>query len=495
VNYTTATSKVVDDMIATKNPGDNVVKGRKLDYISVTSLTSSDATNQELKAWDSKQLNVTVNPANADNKTLTWSSSDASIATVSDSGNVVGVSKGNAIITAKSVDGPSISFTFNVIDGTTEISKSLFNQFVNSSTAETIKFIRGNGEPAGYSTKADLSTLQNGRIMGYSLPNGIFEIRSTDIIMAPKDLSSFFKYHVNLSDVEFNNFDTSNVTNMNSMFDNCYNLTFLDLSSFNTSNVTDMSCMFYNCKSLFFLNLSSFNTSNVVNLSQMFYTCFSLTSLDLSSFNTSNVTDMSYMFSTCSKLKSLNLSNFNTSNVIKMNSVFYSCSNLTSLDISNFNTSKATDMNQMFNSCSSLTSLNVSNFNTSKVTDMGGMFSSCSSLTSLNLSNFNTTNVINMTVMFRYSSNLTSLNLSNFNTSNVISMNEMFKNSLNLITEISITNTSVANVEFYSMFGGTSSIRPAKTVVNYTTATSKLVDDMIATKSPGSNVVKGRKLY
>ena len=52
-----------------------------------------------------KQLVVAFNPSNATNKTVTWSSNNASVATVDSSGNVKAISPGSAIITARSSDG------------------------------------------------------------------------------------------------------------------------------------------------------------------------------------------------------------------------------------------------------------------------------------------------------------------------------------------------------------------------------------------------------
>ncbi len=88
---------------------------------------------------------------------------------------------------------------------------------------------------------------------------------------------------------EISNLDTSNITNMNGMFQNSSKLTSLDLSSFNTSKVTDMGNMFIYCNSLTSLDLSSFDTSKVTNMINMFSYCNSLTSLDLrnASFNKS----------------------------------------------------------------------------------------------------------------------------------------------------------------------------------------------------------------
>lgn len=52
-----------------------------------------------------KQLFVAFTPSNASNKSISWSSSNSSVATVDASGNVKAISPGSAIITAKSKDG------------------------------------------------------------------------------------------------------------------------------------------------------------------------------------------------------------------------------------------------------------------------------------------------------------------------------------------------------------------------------------------------------
>ena len=44
----------------------------------------------------------------------------------------------------------------------------------------------------------------------------------------------------NLVSINLNNFRTSSVTNMNSMFDQCLKLKSLDLSSFETNKVIDI---------------------------------------------------------------------------------------------------------------------------------------------------------------------------------------------------------------------------------------------------------------
>ncbi len=127
--------------------------------------------------------------------------------------------------------------------------------------------------------------------------------------------------------INFENLNTSNVTNMAYMFAAC-ELRSLDLSTFDTSKVTDMNSMFFWKNALRSIDLSSFDTSNVTNMSRMFDDCSSLTSLDLSSFDTSKVTDMNSMFFWNRDLTSLDLSSFDISNVTNMNSMFTKCDNL-----------------------------------------------------------------------------------------------------------------------------------------------------------------------
>ena len=224
------------------------------------------------------------------------------------------------------------------------------------------------------------------------------------------------------------------------------------------------------------LDLSNFNTSNVTSMESMFASCSSLTSLDLSNFNTSKVTNILQMFSYCESLTSLDLSSFNTSNVTNMYAMFEGCSSLTSLDLSGFNTSKVTDMSDMFFNCSSLTSLYLSSFNTSQVIGMQGMFSRCLSLTTLDLNGFNTSKVTNMQGMFRGCSSLTNLELNNFNTSNVTNMSFMFSGCSKLQTQINIMNAGTTS--YSDMFSNAASDPSAHIIIGYTTETQSIATAM-----------------
>ncbi|MGL1885147.1 MAG: Ig-like domain-containing protein [Reichenbachiella sp.] len=71
---------------------------------------SVDQTSLSLEINDIVQLNETVLPANATDKSVTWSSTDATVATVSN-GVVTAVSEGNATITVTTVDGGYTAMT------------------------------------------------------------------------------------------------------------------------------------------------------------------------------------------------------------------------------------------------------------------------------------------------------------------------------------------------------------------------------------------------
>ena len=237
-----------------------------------------------------------------------------------------------------------------------------------------------------------------------------------------------FNFCKDIKEINFSNFDTSNVKYMNNMFNESSSLTSLDLSNFETSELEDTENMFLFCSSLKYINISSFKTPKLKYMTNMFAACESLTSLDLSNFDTSQVINMGSLFSGCGNLTSLNLSSFKTGNVQIMCAMFYGCTSLISLNLENFDTSKVIDMFGLFGYCFSLTSINISVFKTGITTNMEQLFYKCSSLTSIDLSNFDTSEVTSFKEMFCDCSKLKIFNLSNFNISKISNMDNMFSN-------------------------------------------------------------------
>ena len=222
------------------------------------------------------------------------------------------------------------------------------------------------------------------------------EIHFNNIV---RNLENFFSREIDenmeyLVRIDFDNFDSSLVTNMKSMFHSCYGLEIIDLTKLNTSSVEHM----YN----------------------MFNGCVLLTSIDLTQLDMSNVISMGNMFNGCASLKSINLSNLNTSSLNDMSSVFFNCKLLETVILSNMDTSKVNDMSNMFYDCSSLKSINLSNLKTSSVLKIDKIFYGCNSLKYLDLSNLDLTNCNSYENMFSNMNSIKHINLDNFSKREII---------------------------------------------------------------------------
>ena len=231
-----------------------------------------------------------------------------------------------------------------------------------------------------------------------------------------------------------------------------------DESFANCTSITSTSYWFYSFSHLeTVVGIENLNTSNVTEMHSMFDGCSRLTSIDVSHFNTSNVTNMDGMFSNCQLLETLDVSNFNTSKVEYMAGMFIGCYNLTLLDVSHFNTSNVVSLFSMFGYCRSLTSIDVSHFNTSKVPNMLGMFQECSSLTSLDLSSFDTSNVTLTRGMFANCSNLTTIYVSSsWSTGSITQSEEMFTGCEKLVGGRGTTyNANHTDAAYAHIDGGT----------------------------------------
>lgn len=253
----------------------------------------------------------------------------------------------------------------------------------------------------------------------------LYYYTEADKIFLPENSSSLFSYG-QLKTIDLKLFDSSNVTDMSSMFENCKNITSLDsIKDWNVSNVTNMKSMFEYCQSLTSLDgIKDWDVSNVVSMCSMFKDCRNLTSLNgIKDWNVSNVTGSSFSYSDT-------VSSESSGRLNGMNKMFMSCTSLKSLDgISKWDTSKVANMDGMFTNCRSITSLDaISNWNVSNVTNMRCMFESCYGLENVDLSQWNTSNVSNLHNMFAYCHSMKSVNLSNWNIKNVATVSGMFQN-------------------------------------------------------------------
>lgn len=108
---------------------------------------------------------------------------------------------------------------------------------------------------------------------------------------------------------------------LTNMFYGCNSLRITATDIPNFSNVTDMSGLFSGCSSITTIpNIGKWNTSQVTNMASMFSGAYNFSS-DLDGWDTSKVTDMSNMFSSNSKFNG-SIKTWNTGNVTNMSGMF-----------------------------------------------------------------------------------------------------------------------------------------------------------------------------
>ena len=271
-----------------------------------------------------------------------------------------------------------------ITQDTTGLPQTDFHADDYRSKITTITTKKDNIVPATATESWDISEAGDGSVMAYVEDDGSgnstykVTIGGKGGIIANENMIVYFAGFNKMTSIDLSALDTSEVTNMNSMFALCSSLTSLDVSKFDTSNVTYMSYMFSGCSSLTNLDLSSFDTSKVTDMSNMFSaehdSLMNIEEINVSSFDTSQVTNMGGMFAGCSSLTSLDVSKFDTSQVTSMSGMFENCSSLTILDLSSFDTSKVTGryaMMNMFCNCPAWNTIDQTKFTGSYVTTCG----------------------------------------------------------------------------------------------------------------------------
>ncbi|NMF01810.1 starch-binding protein [Bifidobacterium boum] len=117
--------------------------------VSSVAVSGSGVSNGKLSLEKGKsaQLSATVNPSNATNRTVTWSSSNASVASVTGTGYVSAVKAGTATVTA-SAGGKSASVRVTVTDPS---SSQRFSDVPSSAWyASSVDWAASNGVVSGY---------------------------------------------------------------------------------------------------------------------------------------------------------------------------------------------------------------------------------------------------------------------------------------------------------------------------------------------------------
>ena len=202
-----------------------------------------------------------------------------------------------------------------------------FSEFINESIWSDIQD-RSSGDTV---RKEDLITTNEDlikKILELYIEQGegdTLDVSSLTKLIKCDDFTSIFKDFYKVKHIiGLEDWDVSEVTNMNGMFSDCRNFN-SDLSKWDVSNVEDMGFMFRSCEN-FNCDLSNWNVSKVENMRFMFLNCYNFNS-DLSKWDVSRVRDMGYMFQNCYNFNS-DLSKWNVSKVENMKNIFDNCKSL-----------------------------------------------------------------------------------------------------------------------------------------------------------------------
>lgn len=129
----------------------------------------------------------------------------------------------------------------------------------------------------------------------------------------------------------------------------------IEWNEIDTSAITDMSDLFRNSRSLTDLSaISGWDVSNVINMSNMFRGCENLIDLSpLFNWNVRNVTTMYSMFTNSSSIIDLtSLSKWNVEHVRCMSNMFYGCTSLVDLSpLSSWKLFRLDILKNMFSAC------------------------------------------------------------------------------------------------------------------------------------------------
>ena len=250
-----------------------------------------------------------------------------------------------------------------------------------------------------------------------------------------EDMNHMFDGATSLSDISaLASWNTPSLKNTSYLFRSATSLSDISaLASWNTSNVEDISYMFagtsitdtdaLETKQHEGKNYVSWDTSKVTNMDSVFFGAKTLTNIaGLASWNTSNVTNIKAMFMRTSitntdaletkQHEGKNYVSWDTSKVTNMANVFHETKTLTDIaGLYGWNTSNVTNMNSMFRltSITNVSSLETKqhegrdyvSWDTSSVTAMSGMFESTPIVNISALASWNISNVTTMTSMFR----------------------------------------------------------------------------------------------
>ena len=290
-----------------------------------------------------------------------------------------------------------------------------------------------------------------------------------------EDGSNFFAGFGELTNIEgATTFNTTNSTNLSTMFTLCSKLTnYTPIANWNTSNNTSLAYAFYSSKISDLTSISNWDVSKVTSMEHTFQQASQITTLEgLRNWDTSSLVNISYMFYLANGITTTEpIKNWDTSKVENCEGTFLQMSALTTINLSGWNTGNVTTMENMFGSSASINSLEgISNFDTSNVTTMKSMFYGVTGVTTTApIKDWNVTKVQTLESTFGGMTNLATADLSGWVTTSLTNMDYTFNQSG--VSVIDISNFDTRNVtSFASCFWGSDNLSTIYIGANWSTS-------------------------
>ena len=158
-------------------PKDFIIDGTSAFGFTVRQLAtgiSLNKTSATINNGETLQLTATVSPSNTTNKTVTWTSSNNSVATVSNNGLVTAKSAGSATITATTADGSNKSASCNLT----------VNQLATGVTLNQTSATINNGETLQLTATVSPSNTTNKTVTWTSSNNSVATVSSNGFVTA-----------------------------------------------------------------------------------------------------------------------------------------------------------------------------------------------------------------------------------------------------------------------------------------------------------------------
>ena len=214
---------------------------------------SLNTTYSNLNVGDTLKLTATINPSNADNKNVKWTSSDPSIATVDSNGNVKGIKTGIATITVTTEDKAktaicTVNVVSNKVTGIT-LDKTNYILHIGDSLAITPTITPSTATNTNYivtSSNSDVVSVRDNVITANNIGEATLTFKTEDggftveakVTVTNEDNDIFVDDSLRLEDNILSRIDLNNnlVSDIKNMINTNYDITVIDIDGEELAN-------------------------------------------------------------------------------------------------------------------------------------------------------------------------------------------------------------------------------------------------------------------